>query len=45
MHCVFAVVFGRVLEGYDIVDKIQNMKVDRSAKPAQPITIADCGKL
>jgi cyclophilin family peptidyl-prolyl cis-trans isomerase len=42
---VFAVVFGRVLDGFDIVDKVQSMKVDRAAKPLKPVTIADCGTL
>lgn len=42
---MFAVVFGRVLEGYDIVEKVQSIQVNGQAKPLQPITIADCGLL
>ena len=37
--------FGKVLEGQEVVDKVQGMRVDGRAKPTQPITIADCGAL
>eukprot|EP01023_Acetabularia_acetabulum_P023545 TRINITY_DN2298_c0_g1_i1.p1 TRINITY_DN2298_c0_g1~~TRINITY_DN2298_c0_g1_i1.p1 ORF type:complete len:267 (+),score=46.67 TRINITY_DN2298_c0_g1_i1:98-802(+) len=37
------VVFGKVVEGMDVVDRIQNVQVDRSAKPLQPVIIQDCG--
>jgi cyclophilin family peptidyl-prolyl cis-trans isomerase len=40
-----AVVFGKVLEGYDVVDKVQNLKVDGRGKPAQSVVVADCGVL
>eukprot|EP01024_Parvocaulis_polyphysoides_P028146 TRINITY_DN25444_c0_g1_i1.p1 TRINITY_DN25444_c0_g1~~TRINITY_DN25444_c0_g1_i1.p1 ORF type:complete len:240 (-),score=33.70 TRINITY_DN25444_c0_g1_i1:613-1332(-) len=39
------VVFGKVVEGMDVVDRIQNVQVDRSAKPIQPVIIQDCGIL
>jgi cyclophilin family peptidyl-prolyl cis-trans isomerase len=39
------VVFGRVLEGYEVVDKVQNLPVDRSARPGVRVSIADCGLL
>jgi peptidyl-prolyl cis-trans isomerase B (cyclophilin B) len=39
------VVFGEVLEGYDIVDKIQNLPVSGGSKPVKPITITDSGEL
>jgi cyclophilin family peptidyl-prolyl cis-trans isomerase len=32
-----AVVFGRVLEGLDVVDKLQNLAVDRSGRPGQKV--------
>jgi cyclophilin family peptidyl-prolyl cis-trans isomerase len=38
-------VFGKVLDGYDVVDKVQNLPVDRSARPGAKVTIADCGLL
>lgn len=37
------VVFGRVLEGYEIVDKVQNLPVNRQGRPDKPVVIADCG--
>lgn len=39
------VVFGRVLDGMDVVDKLQNVQVDRSGRPAQKVVIEDCGIL
>ena len=40
------VVFGRVLEGYDLVDRVQNVPTDRrSGRPLQRVVIADCGEL
>ncbi|KAK9803471.1 hypothetical protein WJX73_005633 [Symbiochloris irregularis] len=39
------VVFGEVVEGYDVVQKIEGSKVDRSDKPQSPIVIADAGEL
>ena len=39
------VVFGEVLEGYDIVDKIQNVPKDGRDKPSDPVTIKKSGEL
>ncbi len=39
------VVFGRVLEGKELVDKLQNLPVDRGGRPEQAVVIADCGQL
>jgi len=39
------VVFGEVLEGYDIVDKIQNVPKQPGDKPTKPIKIAKSGEL
>lgn len=39
------VVFGEVLEGYEIVDKIQNVEKDSGDKPKKPIKIAKSGEL
>ena len=39
------VVFGRVLEGADVVNKVQNVTVGGGARPSQPVIIKDCGLL
>lgn len=39
------VVFGEVLEGYDIVDKIQDVPKSSGDRPEKPITIAKSGEL
>ena len=39
------VVFGEVLEGYDIVDKIENVPKGGGDKPAQTVKIAKSGEL
>ena len=39
------VVFGEVLEGYDIVDKIQDVPKGSGDKPAKPVKIAKSGEL
>lgn len=39
------VVFGEVLEGYEIVDKIQNVAKGPGDKPAKTIKIAKSGEL
>ncbi|KKA26067.1 hypothetical protein TD95_000315 [Thielaviopsis punctulata] len=39
------VVFGEVLEGYDIVDKIQNVKTRPGDKPVETVKIAKSGEL
>eukprot|EP01059_Diplonema_ambulator_P025395 TRINITY_DN42430_c0_g1_i1.p1 TRINITY_DN42430_c0_g1~~TRINITY_DN42430_c0_g1_i1.p1 ORF type:complete len:282 (+),score=74.29 TRINITY_DN42430_c0_g1_i1:63-908(+) len=38
-------VFGKVLEGYNIISKIENMKTNRSDAPVKPVIIADCGQI
>jgi len=39
------VVFGKVLEGMDIVKGIENGKMGAQDKPVQEVKIADCGQL
>lgn len=39
------VVFGRVLEGKDVVDSLQNLPVNRGGRPDQAVVIAKCGTL
>ncbi|EFJ45248.1 hypothetical protein VOLCADRAFT_109223 [Volvox carteri f. nagariensis] len=39
------VVFGRVLEGMDVVHSLEDVPVDRSARPSQPVVIDNCGLL
>lgn len=39
------VVFGEVLEGYDIVDKIQNVPKNYGDKPNVDVVIANSGEL
>lgn len=39
------VVFGKVLEGMDLVNKLQNTPVNRASRPLEPIVIANCGLL
>ncbi|KAI7507417.1 Peptidyl-prolyl cis-trans isomerase [Hortaea werneckii] len=39
------IVFGEVLEGYDIVDKIQNLPKGAGDKPKDPVKIAKSGEL
>eukprot|EP00877_Chromochloris_zofingiensis_P002874 jgi/Chrzof1/12588/Cz07g00040.t1 len=39
------VVFGRVIEGLDVVDALQNTAVDRGARPLKKVVIEDCGVL
>ncbi|PNW76192.1 hypothetical protein CHLRE_12g544150v5 [Chlamydomonas reinhardtii] len=39
------VVFGRVLEGMDVVSALENTTVDRGARPTQPVVIDNCGVL
>lgn len=40
-----AVVFGRVVDGLDVVDRLQNVAADRGGRPAQRVVIEDCGLL
>jgi peptidyl-prolyl cis-trans isomerase B (cyclophilin B) len=39
------VVFGEVLEGYDIVEKIENVPKNPGDKPATPVKITKSGEL
>ncbi|KAG8440336.1 hypothetical protein GDO86_006184 [Hymenochirus boettgeri] len=39
------VVFGKVLEGQDVVRKIESTKTDARDKPLKDVVIADCGKI
>lgn len=39
------VVFGRVVEGMDVVREIESQKVGAQDRPLAPVAIADCGEL
>jgi peptidyl-prolyl cis-trans isomerase B (cyclophilin B) len=39
------VVFGEVLEGYDVVDEIQNVQKQAGDKPTKTVKIAESGEL
>ncbi|KAG8622992.1 hypothetical protein KVT40_007968 [Elsinoe batatas] len=39
------VVFGEVVEGYDIVDKVQNVKKGAGDRPSEKVVISDAGEL
>lgn len=39
------VVFGEVLEGYDVVEKIENVPKGSGDKPAKPVKIVKSGEL
>lgn len=39
------VVFGEVLEGFDIVQQIEGTKTGAMDRPVQPVKIADCGEV
>lgn len=39
------VVFGEVLEGYDVVEKIEGVEKGPGDKPKKPVTIAKSGEL
>ncbi|XP_042659927.1 peptidyl-prolyl cis-trans isomerase B [Tyto alba] len=39
------VVFGKVLEGMDVVRKVENTKTDSRDKPLKDVVIADCGTI
>lgn len=39
------VVFGRVLEGMDVVNRLNSTPVGAGARPQQPVVIAECGVL
>jgi len=39
------VVFGKVVEGFDIIKKVENLAVDEDDKPLKPVVIANSGQL
>lgn len=39
------VVFGKVVDGMDVVTKIENTRTNSSDKPMQDVTIAQCGEM
>lgn len=39
------VVFGKVVDGMDVVTKIENTRVGASDKPTQDVAIAQCGEM
>jgi len=39
------VVFGEVLEGYDIIEKVENVPKGAGDKPSKPVKIAKAGEL
>ena len=39
------VVFGRVVDGFDVVDQIENTPKGASDKPTVDVVISDCGEL
>ena len=39
------VVFGKVIEGMDVVKKIENNRTGRRDRPIKPVVITDCGEL
>lgn len=38
-------IFGRVIHGYDICEKVENVETKGQNVPVLPVTIADCGEL
>lgn len=38
-------VFGEVLEGYDVVEKVENVPKGAGDKPSKPVKIAKAGEL
>jgi peptidyl-prolyl isomerase G (cyclophilin G) len=39
------VVFGRVIRGFDVVQKISELAVDEKSRPVSPVVINNCGEL
>jgi cyclophilin family peptidyl-prolyl cis-trans isomerase len=38
-------VFGKVVDGMDVVKKIENVRTGRDEKPLQDIAISQCGEM
>ena len=39
------VVFGKVIDGYDVVQKVERTRVGQDAKPLNRVEIAECGEM
>jgi peptidyl-prolyl isomerase H (cyclophilin H) len=39
------VVFGKVIEGQDIVDKVERVPVGTNDRPTLPVTVVNCGEM
>ena len=39
------VVFGKVVEGMDVVKKIENVRRGRDDKPNQDVVVSQCGEM
>lgn len=39
------VIFGRVVSGFDIIDKIERLEVDSKSRPLKKVIIKECGQL
>lgn len=39
------VVFGRIIEGFDIIDNIESLKTKSDDTPTEDVTITNCGEM
>ena len=39
------VVFGKMIEGDNVLDKIESIKTSRSDRPSSDVVISDCGSI
>ena len=39
------VVFGKVIDGMDVVQKVERTRVKQESKPVSDVTIAQCGEM
>lgn len=39
------VVFGEVIEGFEIIDKLETVPTDRNDRPTDDIVIKECGEM
>ena len=39
------VVFGKVVDGMDVVRKVENTRVKQESKPVSDVSIAQCGEM